>query len=429
MTYPLAPRLASLPLLTLACAPTARGDLALSGFATLGGAISDQDVVYQTHIDDRGTLDRDSLLGIQLDAQLAPGWGLTIQGKAAPSDHREDGWDPQLSWAFLSWRPSNDLLLRAGKLRIPLMLYSANSDVGMTFDFARLPYEVYSLAPTADVTGASLSWNWLDGERDWTLDGYLGYAHTDWRIYLRDGLPPEEPPGAVYRGADITIGGVVLTLHERDNDWRIGLHRGMVHLGNGSLGTDFPYVALGPGIGYYQVLPAMPGPGTSSVDSAITNVVTAGADIALPRGWRMIGEYVRRDMPEITTGTNTNAAYLALLRSLGRWTPYVYVAGIRSEQKALDRYQALNRNRVPATVPDAATINASQRLGADQISAYDQYSWAIGGSYKITHFAKLKAEWLHVRSGRVSSVIDAPTGEDSGDREVNVFSLSLSAAF
>ena len=416
-------------LAALASAPAAGGDFQLSGFGTLGGAIADQDFVYQTHIDDQGTLHRDSLLGVQLDAHLAPGWGLTLQGKAAPSDHREDGWDPTLTWAFLSWRPNNDLLLRAGKLRIPLMLFSANSDVGTTFEFARLPYELYSLSPTADITGASFSWSWLDGDREWILDGYLGRAHTDWRIYVRDGLPPYRQPGPSYTGVDANVGGLTLTLHEHDNDWRIGLNRAEIYPDSGGLAADYPYVAPAPGSGYYQVLPSMPGPGVHSVNPAVTDVLTFGANIALARKFRLIGEYARRHMSEVTAGTNTDAAYLALLRPRGRWTPYVYVAGIRSESRALDRYDELNANKVPTTVPGAATINASQRLGADQVIAYDQYSWAIGSSYNLTHYAKLKAEWLHARTGRVSSFVDAPAGEDSGDREVNVFSLSLSFTF
>lgn len=401
----------------------------MSGFGTLGGAISDQDFVFQSCIDDQGTLERDSVMGIQLDARLTPAWGLTIQGKVAPSDHREHGWDPTLTWAFLSWRPTNDLLARAGKLRVPLMLYSANSDVGTTFDFARLPHEVYSLSPTADITGASLSWNWLASTLDLTLEGYLGRAHTDWRIHLRDGLPPDEPAGPEYRGVEVAIGGVVLTLHEGDNDWRIGLNRAELRMDNGGLVADYPYVALGPGIGYYQVIPSMPGPGTQVIDPTIIDVFTLGASIGLPRGFRLIGEYARRDMAEIAAGTNTDAAYLALLRPFGKWTPYAYVAGIRSEQQALDRYEALDGNQLPESVPNATTINATQRLGADQVIAYDQYSWAVGTSCNLTQHAKLKAEWLHTRTGRVSSFIDAPAGEDSGDREINVFSLSLSYSF
>ena len=404
-------------------------EIDISGFGTLGTVISDQDFRYQRDIDDSGTFERDSLLGVQLDARFGDTWGLTLQGKFAPASDSDDDWEPSLAWAFLSWRPSNDLLLRAGKLRVPLMLYSANSDVGTTFDFARLPTEVYSLTPTADVVGLSFGWTWLTGQREWTLEGYGGSAHTDWRAYLRDGLPPYIEAGTYYEGVDVNIAGVVLTLRDQDHSFRVGLHRADVFQDSGDVTATYPWVTVAPGVGYYQVLPSIPGPGLPAVDAAINDVFTLGAEIALPRDFRLVGEYARRRITNVTVGADTHAAYLALLKAIGKWTPYVYLSGIRSESKPLDLYEAMNGNRLPGFIPGADFINATQRLGADQLYPYDQHSLAIGASYRLTPTSKLKAEWMHTRSGVASSFIEAPTGEDSGGREVNVFSLSYSLAF
>jgi hypothetical protein len=422
-------RLVWLLLTALAAPQVAYAELELSGFGTLGGAVSDQDFKYQRDIDDHGTLNRDSAIGFQMDGRLTPEWGFTIQGKAAPSSHRENGWDPTLTWAFLSWRPTNDLLLRAGKLRVPLMLYSANSDVGTTFDFARLPTEVYSLTPTADVNGASFGWTWMVNEYEWTLEGYLGSAHADWRIYIRDGLPPYQPAGPIYQGVDLNLGGLVLTLHQNDNIWRVGVHRADVITDAGDAYADYPYVALAPGIGYYQVLPSVPGPGMPTVDKLINYVFTFGAEIALPHNARLIGEYARRQISNATSGADTHAAYVALLKPIGKWTPYAYLSGIRSEGKPLDLYKALNENRLPPVIPGAVAINATQRLGADQLIGYDQYSWAVGASYSFSAKSKLKAEWMQTHTGSVSSFVDAHAGEDSGGRQINVFSLSYNVTF
>ncbi|NEV63860.1 hypothetical protein [Thiorhodococcus minor] len=189
---------ALLALTTLPAAAEINHDL--SGFGALGGALSDQDFIYQRHIDDNGTLNRDSVIGIQLDTRLTDAWGLTLQAKAAPSLHSDNAWEPTLTWAFLSWRPTNDWLLRAGRLRLPLLLYSANNDVGVSFDFARLPTEAYSLTPTPDVNGLFFSKTWLTDAWEWTLEGYVRAAHTDWRFYARDGLEPAFPPAASTRG-------------------------------------------------------------------------------------------------------------------------------------------------------------------------------------------------------------------------------------
>lgn len=407
----------------------AAAELQLSGFGTLGGAVSDQDFAYLRNITDDGTLNRDSLIGFQMDGQITPAWGVTIQAKAFPSDHRENGWDPKLTWAFLSWRPTNDLLLRAGKLRVPLMLYSANSDVGTTYPFARLPVDAYSVFPVTDVSGLAFSWSWFSGDNEWTLEGYGGRAHTDFRFYFRDGAPPVISAGPAYVGADANMAGLVLTLQQREHTWRMGLHRVEATANRGPFPSDYPYVSLAPGLGYYQTWSTLPGPGVPMVNVLHVNVLTLSASIALPNDFRLIGEYARRQLTNLTIGMDTNAGYLALLRPIEKWTPYVYVAGIRSSDKSLDLYKAMNRSRVPDFLPYASLINASQRLGADQLLPYDQYTIAIGTSYDVTPNSKLKAEWAHTRSETASSFIDAPAGEDSGDREVNVFSLSYNFTF
>lgn len=417
-------RLCALALL----APGASADVELAGFGTLGGAISDQDFTYQRDITDTGTLDRDSLIGLQLDARLSGAWWITLQAKAAPADDRENGWDPTLTWAFVSWRPTNELLLRLGKLRMPLMLYSATSDVGTTYPFARLPAEVYSLAPVIDVQGLSFSWNWSGGDQEWTLDGYGGRTRVARRFWIRDGLPPNYEPGALYEETDVDLGGLVLTLHQGDHTWRLGLHRVEVLANAVDFPQTYPWVQLGPGVGYYQ-MPGMPGPGVPTVGSLANDILTLSADIGLPNDVRLIGEYARRRVTNATTGLDTQAGYLALLRPIAKWTPYVYVAGIRSDRRALDLYQALDRNQVPAVIPNAAVVNAAQRLGADRLAPYDQYTLAIGTSYRLTPNSMFKVEWAHARSGVAPTFIDVPAGEDGRDREVDVFSLVYSLTF
>lgn len=417
-------------LLALATLPAAAEiSYDLSGFGTLGGAISDQDFIYQRHIDDNGTLNRDSVIGVQLDTRLTDAWGLTLQAKAAPSLHSDNAWEPTLTWAFLSWRPTNDWLLRAGRLRLPLLLYSANNDVGVSFDFARLPTEVYSLTPTPDVNGLFFSKTWLKDAWEWTLEGYVGAAHTDWRFYVRDGLEPAFPVGSFYEGLDMALGGLVLSLRLDRSYWRLGFHHAEAELDAGPIYTGFEYVQAAPGIGYYQTLDDLPGPGVPTTDKIAINALTLSTEIELPYRSKLIAEYVRRQLKDTDLGPDVNAGYLALLHQVGKWTPYVYWAGIQTTEDALDLYRSVNRARVPAYLPNAEVINAAQILGADILAAYDQQSFAIGASYSPTPTTKLKAEWTHVRTGEVSSFVDAPSGEESGDRQINVFSLSFSFIF
>ena len=174
--------------LALLCSvgPSFALDSSISGFGTLGYARSDQSFGYQRFITARGTIKRDSVFGLQVDSKITSEFSLTAQAKVGPSTSKETGYAANISWVFLSYRPSNDLLLRAGKFRVPFYLHSETTDVGTTFDFARLPSEVYSQSPTTDFKGLQASKSWDLGGLETVVDAYWGSARTNLRLWFRD---------------------------------------------------------------------------------------------------------------------------------------------------------------------------------------------------------------------------------------------------
>lgn len=66
----------------------------------------------------------------------------------------EDNWDPQVEWAYLSYRPTNNLQVRAGKTRLPLFLYSDSLEVGYSQLWARAPQSVYGPISIKSIVGA-----------------------------------------------------------------------------------------------------------------------------------------------------------------------------------------------------------------------------------------------------------------------------------
>jgi hypothetical protein len=423
---------AVLATLLLLAAPAARAvDLSVSGFATLGYSRSDQPYAYQRFIDNSGTFKRDSVAGIQLDAGLGRGFGATLQLKAAPATASDDHYEGTIAWAFLSYRPSNDWLFRAGKQRIPLYLYSESYDVGVTYDFARLPIEMYSIAPSNDATGLSFSKSWAMSNGDVSLDGYWGRSSNDFRVWLRDDIPPVQRSGAQFVRFDFENGGgLVVSYKAPDRTLRIGLHRAKVRRHDGQpLPTGYPFVTVAPGVGYYQVDPALPGPGVPSADSVTNTTLTLGAELALPAGLRGVGEFARSVVPHSLFAPQGNRGYVALLRPSGFWTPYLSYAFLRSAPGTLDIYRRINFNRLPDAIPGAAQLNAAQRAGAEQIFAYDQHSWALGTSYAFSPKSKLKAEVMRTRIGATSKLADAPPGSDIANQGINVVSFSYNLVF
>jgi hypothetical protein len=405
-------------------------DFSVSAFGTLGYARSDQPYTYQRFIDKSGTFMRDSLAGLQVDARFADKFGATVQVKVAPDTVSDNSYEGTVSWAFLSYRPTNDWLIRAGKQRIPLYLYSETVDVGVTYDFARLPTEMYSISPSNDFTGLSFSKNWGVEGGDVSLDGYWGKSKADERFWFRDNIPPVQKSGAKFVGLDVEGGGLVLSYKRNEDTYRAGVNRAVFKRRDGGpIPTTYPFITLSPGIGYFQIDASLPGPGVPTTDNVTITVVTLGAEVGLGSGFRVVGEFAHSFVPSTEISAASNRGYVSLLKHADKWTPYVIYAFLRSQPGERNLYNNVNYNMVPDFVPGAVLINASQRAGADGLIAWDQSSWAVGTSYSISATSKVKAEYLRTHIGQMSSLVDGPPGSNIRDQNINVYSLSYNFVF
>ena len=404
--------------------------LVWSAFGTLGWAQSNRPWRYQRHIDESGGFQRDSVLGAQLDARFTPEWSATLQARLAPSVSHENRWDLRTSWAFVGWRPDNDWLVRAGKLRVPFFLRSEQLDVGQTYDEARLPAELYTIAPSSDFTGVHVSRSMDLSDGELSVDAYSGTAHLVKRGWLREGLPPQLPAGAVFNEGDTHSTGLVFTWTAPRAKVRAGAHyvRTKARSAPGFLVRPV-WAQLGPGVGYWQTSNALPGPGVETIDSFRNYLFVLGGEFGLSGGWRVSPEVARIMQSDTEMGVDSWGAALTVSREIGRLTPYVSFAMLHSTDRSLAMTESLESTRVPAVVPGGTMLNASMRAVADRTVTFRQRSWALGASYSLTPQSKLKAEWLHTRASR-SAMFDVPAGESLlTPRSVDVVSISYSFVF
>jgi hypothetical protein len=421
-------------------------EVSFSGFGTAGYAISDKPYNYERVISNDGTFARDSLVGLQTDIKFTDEISVTVQGKFAPLQTKDSTLGGILNWAFLSWRPYNDLLFRVGKQRVPLYLYSETMDVGVTYDFARLPTEMYSTAPNTDYIGTSFSKNWNVDLGELTLDGYVGRSYSSWRNYQRDNTQiPGAPlhPGPNYLPLKLDGLGTVLTLQRDEDRYRAGIQYVTVDVldnkffpASESLMTASYFVPA-------TIAPAFTGSAYTVLPQNYGNKLTVlaftlGAEYHLPEDFRLIGEYSRRQISGAVTGIDTNGGYIALLKEFEGWTPYVSFALLKSNSDALDMYQAISNNpgvkvnptiKIPDILNAAKMINASQRVVADGLAIFDQHTIAIGTSYKITPTQKIKLEWARTHIGINSTLVDAPSGSNVNNEDIDIFSFSYNVAF
>jgi hypothetical protein len=290
---------------------------------------------------------------------------------------------------------------------------------------------MYSINTSNDFNGFSFTATWGIGPGELALDGYIGKGKADLRFWRRDEINTpllQQSPGPDFAAEDAKGGGLLLT-YRRDADvYRLGLaYFDLTRPGGLPIPTEFPFITLAPGIGFYQVCPiSSPCPPTR--DSLPTTLLTIGAASDLGSGFRVIGEFARTWIPGIYSGA-TSRGYASLLKQVDAWTPYVFYAFLRSPAGVRQYYLDVNYNTVPDFIPGAATINASQRAGADHLIAYDQSSWAVGTSYSFSATSKVKAEFMRTHIGGMSGFVDAPPGANIRDQNINVFSLSYSFVF
>jgi len=76
---------------------------------------------------------------------------VTVQATAKA---QQDEWKANLEWAYLSLQANDQLMLRAGRLRSPVYMYSESLDVGYSYPWLRLPDEVYSQVQVTNYEGA-----------------------------------------------------------------------------------------------------------------------------------------------------------------------------------------------------------------------------------------------------------------------------------
>ncbi len=128
------------------------------GFATFGALKSGTDNLgYRRDISGEGVYDRDwslkpdSRLGLQANASLTGELDAIVQ--LIIKDRKENGIEESLEWAYLRYRLTSQVTVRAGRVGIELFMLSDYRDLGFAYLWVRPPIEYY----------APIAFDYLDG--------------------------------------------------------------------------------------------------------------------------------------------------------------------------------------------------------------------------------------------------------------------------
>ena len=125
----------------------------------------------------------DTRVGLQVSAAVNPQIDVTAQLLARA---KQDNSDLFIDWAFATYRATDWLSVRGGKIKFPTFLISDYFEVGYAYPWIRPPEEVYSSNPISTITGVDLLGNISLGPVNLLIQPFYGTSHG------AQGLVPQE---------------------------------------------------------------------------------------------------------------------------------------------------------------------------------------------------------------------------------------------
>jgi hypothetical protein len=387
-------------------------NIKFNGFITIGGTYSNSEAPYDKDrppcpssptsncpgdnlISEDGNIStdldfvNDTRVGLQVSAAVNPKIDVTAQLLARA---KQDNSDLFVDWAFATYRATDWLSVRGGKLKFPTFLISDYFEVGYAYPWIRPPEEVYSSNPISTITGVDLLGNVSLGPVNLLVQPFYGTSHG------AEALVPQE---VVDLTDDLAINGsipqgTVLTA-SFDASPLVGL--------NVQLSTD----VVTAHIQHLQTFVSAPSFGT--VEDKVT-FSTVGATM----DWFNVVVYAEYFEREIEGSSNlafpnTKGYYTTLGYRIGKFLPHI-------------TYASLDENGGPT--PFAL-------LGTGGIAPV-QTSVTAGLRYELGNNAALKFEAKKIEPE--SSIPGNPLAPARGlligpppDGDVIIYSLALDAIF
>ena len=349
----------------------------INGFLSAGVSEASRDVSDQnTSFSDSASFDTDSIIGLQTSFHINETTDVTAQLVARGADN----WDLEADWAFIRYSPTDELSLRAGRMRLPLYLFSESLEVGFSYPWVRPPSEVYAI-PVDNYNG---------------IDGTYNLNAGNW-----------------VHSVQLFVG------NENDDTFETQVFYG----GNLSSNLDAWTIRLS---AYTFDLKFKSSSISQEVDDIIAGVKNGGDYFTLANmyddgSWLLIAELsmFKADKPELFR--DTNAGYITLGKHFGKFLPHFTFA--HAETTDEPNYTPPNFGPIP--VPPALAQDPANFTGD---------SYTLGLRYDLSPNASAKLEWSHYTNlddtGGIWNSLryDFPDGANDID-DIDIVSIVIDAVF
>lgn len=200
--------------------------ITFNGFLTAGATYASQPLLDGTNvvsqdgnIENTTGFTNDSRLGIQISANVNPQVSVTGQLLARAKDENSQF---KADWAFFSYRASDELTIRGGKVKLPTFLTSDYIEVGYAYPWIRPPQEVYAANPISTINGVDLLARFRFGDSTLLIQPYYGVSRGEEAVAPQELLPffslpagsiqPVEFEADSLTGINLSFGSEVFTV-------------------------------------------------------------------------------------------------------------------------------------------------------------------------------------------------------------------------
>lgn len=136
--------------------------LKINGFVTAQAQTSNENL-DRYGISEDVNFRGNSKAGLQMTYQLNDRADATIQMVARSGEGDDTAWNVDAEWAYIGYQVTDDLKLRAGRLRLPFYMYSDTLEVGYTYPWVKPPVDIYR-SPLSAFDGVDMLYNFRTGQ-------------------------------------------------------------------------------------------------------------------------------------------------------------------------------------------------------------------------------------------------------------------------
>lgn len=395
--------IALLSVIPVAGALDAAGDrFEFGGFGTLGLTYNDddrfefiRDFNQASGVEGDVSAKIDSNLGVQLSYRFRPDLKGVVQVVARHD--RNGSIPPELTWAYLKYKPSPTWELRAGRMGWDVYMLSDNRNVNYSSVWIRPPIEYFGVQPYSHIDGVDVVGTFPLAKGLLWFKLYGGFAD--------ESLPLDD-------GAQIDLDDSVV-------------HGGNVNyqIGHWWLRLGYANTELKEGVSQLEpLLDSMRA--SNSTAAALANDITTrdkslqhyAAGAVYERGPLQVQLMLDSVESESLLVPDFDAGYINVGYRLDAWTPYMGFAAIESGDNRRD-------TGYPAGSPPDRSVDA---LLSD--ARLDQQTWTLGLRYDIRANVALKLQVDRIQAEDASASLTRDP-EDDWDGRGTIFSASLDFVF